>query len=91
MYKMNFFTAFLARLLVKVKNFGMVNLILGKTVAREFFQGAAHAESLSQELIRLIESQEGRDQMIKKWKTLPSLLGEKGATKRVAQVMEKYL
>lgn len=92
MYKMNAFSAWLAKTLVKsTKFFGMVNLILGREVVPEKFQEQASVEILSNELAKYIESQELRHRVRDDLKSLDTSLGNKGAAKRVTEAIKEYL
>lgn len=92
MYKMNAFSAWLAKALVKsTPFFGMVNLILGREVVPERFQENASVEILSNELIKYLESEELRHRVTNDLKALDTSLGNKGAAKRVTAAIREYL
>jgi lipid-A-disaccharide synthase len=55
LYRMNPFTLAMARRLVKIKNFGLANLVAGREVARELLQGEVTPDGLHSELIRLLD------------------------------------
>ena len=80
----------LLRPLISVEHFGLVNLIAGERVAKELIQRDFTAETLSQELIRLlgpkvnIEMREKLEQTIEK-------LGKGGASKRAATAIMKMI
>lgn len=92
MYKMNFITAYIAKKFVKsTKYFGMINLVLNKMVAPEFFQEKANPDILQSELEKFIESPQLRQSKAKELSVAKKLLGERGATKRVALALEEFL
>jgi lipid-A-disaccharide synthase len=88
-YKMNWATALFARLVVR-GFFGLVNLILGREVVPERFQGQVTPEKLAP----LLEKYLGDDLHFKKTEKELSLLrqylGDRGATQRVAKIVEEY-
>jgi lipid-A-disaccharide synthase len=91
MYKMNAFTAFLAKRLVKnTPFFGMVNLILNKEVCKEFFQDQASPEELSAELLKLLNDKPYYDAQVSQLEELRVKLGSTGATQRVFKSLIGY-
>jgi lipid-A-disaccharide synthase len=92
MYKMNFFSALIAKVLVRsTRFFGMVNLILGREVVPERFQERASVEVLCSELAKYIESEELRKKVVNDLRQLDTSLGNKGAAKRVTEAIKEYL
>lgn len=90
MYRMNAITAWFAKRLVKhTRFFGMVNLILEREAVRELFQEEASAAGMATELEKLL-SKETREAKSKELLELRLRLGERGATKRVAERLERY-
>ena len=91
MYRMNSLTAWLAkRIVTSTPFFGMINLILGKEVAPEFFQEQASPDNLSSQIDRLIVNDEAREEMVNELKKTKASLGNRGATQRVAQALSRY-
>jgi len=91
MYKMSTLTAYLVRRLVRIPNFGMINLVLGSEVCPEFFQEDANPTKLSEALQGLINSREQREAIRKKLQVVKTKLGDKGVTGRVAEQLEQYI
>jgi lipid-A-disaccharide synthase len=91
MYKMNSISAWLARVLVKIPFFGLVNIIAQREIAPERFQGDANPDELSKHIKSLLYEPEARKKMIGDLKGLKEALGTRGATDRVAKVLERYL
>lgn len=90
MYRMNAFTAWMAKKLVKhTKFFGMVNLILDREVARELFQEEASPEGMARELEKLLEPA-ARKAKSEELLELRSRLGSAGATERVVKRLEAF-
>jgi lipid-A-disaccharide synthase len=74
------------RRFISVENFGLVNLIAEKKIAKEFIQDDFTAGKLSQELFRLLENkanQEMRQQLIE----IKKLLGDGGASEKAAEAI----
>lgn len=92
MYRMNTLTAFLAKQLVKsTPYFGMVNLIFNKKTVPEYFQNQATPDFLSQEILKFYTDKDLISKTISELKKLPALLGNQGATQRVASIVNEYL
>jgi lipid-A-disaccharide synthase len=93
MYRMNAFTAAIARRFVKssTAHFGMINLVLGERVVAECFQEQASVEHLSTELLRLIDDSKNRIAIAGKLAQARHKLGDRGATGRVAGILKPYL
>ncbi len=92
MYKMNPLSAFLAKRFVRsTKYFAMINLILDELVVPELFQEEAQPERLQKELIPLLFDPQGRKEVQERLSAARALLGEQGATARVAKALEVYL
>lgn len=89
MYRMNAFTAWLAKLVVKeTPFFGLINLVLGKLTVPELFQEQASDERLIEELSRFITSRETRKNVAVELRRAKDCLGSQGATSRVASQVE---
>ncbi len=92
MYRMNRLTAWLAKLLVtKTKFFGMVNLVSDRLVVPELFQEQANPERMAKELQTLLFEPATRARTIDDLKQIKLKLGERGATVKVAKILEEYL
>ncbi|MES2855060.1 MAG: lipid-A-disaccharide synthase [Bdellovibrionota bacterium] len=90
MYRMNSVTAWLAKKLVtKTPFFGMANLVAGRKIVPELFQEEANPERLAKEILALCE-RETRSTVLTDLKQIKERLGSRGATGRVAQVLETY-
>lgn len=91
MYRVKWLTGVFGRMLVKVKFFGLVNLILDREVVPERKLAEANPDELTRLMDRFISDPEYTSQTIESLKQLPLFLGEKGATARVAAALEKHL
>lgn len=83
LYKLHPLTYAMAKLLVRVKHFGLANIVAGKEVAPELLQGQVTPEALEQELRRLLNPAMAPG-IRESLSELRGHLGEPGAAKRVA-------
>jgi lipid-A-disaccharide synthase len=91
MYRMNPFTAFMAKRLVKsVEYFGMVNLVSGRMVVPEVFQEQALAENLAHKMNEILEPTT-HQRIQRDLRELPELLGGGRATLNVAEILKPFL
>ncbi|MEQ1665800.1 MAG: lipid-A-disaccharide synthase, partial [Bdellovibrionales bacterium] len=91
MYKMNFITSFLVRRIVKgTDHFGLINLILNRRVVPELFQENATPQNLSNEILKYINEPEYLTSVKNQLSSAVGLLGENGATFRVAKILNRY-
>ncbi|MGZ3691775.1 MAG: lipid-A-disaccharide synthase, partial [Pseudobdellovibrio sp.] len=92
MYRVKWLTGIIIKMISKgVKYFGLVNLILNEEVVPERLQEQSNVEELFSLMNRYIEDESYTRSVVDKLKRLPEFLGEKGATARVADSIEKYL
>jgi lipid-A-disaccharide synthase len=84
-YRTSEISYFLARLLVKIPHIGLVNVVAGREVAREFVQDAIEPETIAVELSRLLDSTDSeRTRVLDGLAEVRAKLGEPGAARRVA-------
>ncbi len=91
MYRVKWLTGVFGRMLVRVKFFGLVNLILDREVVPERKLAYANPDELFKLMDRFVSDPEYTKETIEALKQLPQFLGEKGATSRVASTLEKHL
>jgi lipid-A-disaccharide synthase len=72
------------KMLVKVKHLGMANILAGREIVPEFIQGQLTAESVSNELLRLMNSSEAREKVRSDLRQVSEKLGSSGAHERAA-------
>ncbi len=83
LYKLHPLTYALAKLLVRVKHFGLANIVAGREVAPELLQGEVKPEALERELKRLLDPTIAPG-IRANLTELRGHLGEPGAARRVA-------
>jgi len=85
-YRMAWLTYGLARLLVKVKHIGMVNIIAGERVVPELIQGELTSKRIFHESEKILLNSGLRAQTIHKLACVKEKLGTPGAARRVAEI-----
>lgn len=92
MYIVNRFSKIIGEMLVRnLKHFGLSNIILDRRQSVELKNDEATVERLTEEVRTLIASKDLRDQHSKGLSELHERLGNKGASKRVTQILRQYL
>ena len=84
-YKVAWLTYFLGRMLVRVDNIGMVNIVAGKEICPEFIQGRADPALMAKAIAPLLGESSERRNMIDQIKKVNTKLGPGGSDKRAAQ------
>ena len=84
-YKMAWLSYWVGRLLVKIRNFALVNILAGQTVVPELLQGEASGERMAAEVERLLSDPEARAGQLTALAEVRRSLGEPGAARRVAE------
>ena len=90
-YRADFFSMLIAWLVVRVKFISLVNLIMGKEVVRELVQYDLKKKSLISELKAILPGGEKRGRILDDYKELRRVLGEPGASARVAADMVRAI
>ncbi len=70
LYKINALSYCIGRILIKIDTFGLCNIVSRKKIAKEFIQHDANAETLSTEIIKLLEDKNYRNIQINDFKNL---------------------
>jgi lipid-A-disaccharide synthase len=91
LYRLAWWTYVLARLLVRLPNFAMVNLVLGREVVPELLQGEAEPERIAAEASRLLADGGARARVRAALAELRPRLGEGGASARAARQVAEVL
>jgi lipid-A-disaccharide synthase len=81
----------IARMIVKIRVFSLVNLIMGREVVRELIQFLLTEENLLYELRAILRGGTKREKMISDYGQLRKILGDDGASERIAAEMVKAL
>lgn len=83
-YRVAWLTYLVARLVVRVKFLGIVNILAEHEVVREFVQGDAEPNAMADEMLRLANDPAAREQLGEELDDVVHLLGEGGASDRAA-------
>jgi lipid-A-disaccharide synthase len=90
-YRLAGWTYLLARLLVKLPDVALVNLVLGRRVVPELIQGQANPERIAAEAARLLTDTAAREAMRRDLAEVRGRLGEGGASGRAAGLVAERL
>ncbi len=90
-YKSSFISFWIAKKLIKIKFISLVNLIANKEIVRELIQKDCTASKIAGELIKIKKGENKAIQMNNDYNDLIELLGNEGASSRVAEDMLKNL
>ncbi len=86
-YKTAWMTFEVGRRLVKVSHLGIVNILAGRTVVREFIQEAASPAALADEALRLSNDAEARAKLSAELTAVVATLHGEGASGRAARAV----
>lgn len=89
-YKTSLLTYFIGRMLVKVNNIGLVNIVAGKRIVPELIQSRATPERMAREAAKILNNDAVREEMVKNLGEIRERLGTVGASKRVADTVCKF-
>jgi len=90
-YRLASWTYLLARLLVRLPNVALVNLVLGRRVVPELIQGQANPERIAAEAARLLTDGAARQEMRTALAEVRGRLGASGASGRAAGEVAEML
>jgi len=90
-YKVAWLTYEIGRRVVKVPHLGIVNILAGREVVREYIQHAATPEALGAELTRLLDDPAACQSLQRELATVVATLGQGGAYARTAGLIDQAL
>ncbi|MEZ5302825.1 MAG: lipid-A-disaccharide synthase [Verrucomicrobiales bacterium] len=90
-YKVAYPTYLAARMLMRVKHLGIVNILAGREIVREFLQSDANPEKLSDEILRLSASEPERERLLADLRRITGMLGKPGTHARAAAAIAEFL
>ena len=90
-YKVALLTEWIGSLLVKVPYLGIVNILAGREIVREFLNGKAKPEAIANEMLRLVREESAREKMRQDLARVIAMLGEGGASERAAEAVLEEL
>jgi lipid-A-disaccharide synthase len=86
-YRVSPLTYFLARQLVTVDTFGMVNIIAGQKIVPELIQGALTPESVANEAVSMLTDRARHARIREGLARVRQRLGGPGASRRAAEAI----
>ncbi len=90
-YKMSLLNFLLYLPQVRVPYIAMVNIVAGKRIVREFIQFQATPARIAREALRVLKDPAASESLHRELLGVSALLGEKGASKRAAEIILNFL
>ena len=90
-YKIAALSHFILKFLVSIKHLGLVNIIPGKEIVREFIQQDAKPEDISKEALKLLNDKKYYDSMQHELSLIRQQLGGGDGSKNVAELAHKMM
>lgn len=90
-YKVNPVSYAIMSRMIRIPHIGLVNIVAGKEVVKEFLQKSAKPPRIAAEIIRLIDDDIYADSMRQELKIVRKKMGEGGASKNVARLIAQQL
>jgi lipid-A-disaccharide synthase len=90
-YKLNWITYWLARALVKIKLYGLVNIVAGEEVVTELIQNKATVKNIATEVVKIMDNSKERENIQSRLLQVRKSLGDPGVLNRVAVSMIEFL
>jgi lipid-A-disaccharide synthase len=90
-YRMQPLTYLLGRPFVHIRNYSVVNILAGRRIIPELIQRAFTPQNIQRETKRILYSAEKRTEMIRDFKSLKKILGDRRASQNAAQELEKLI
>ncbi len=91
LYKVSSLSFFIGRLLVKVKQIGLANIVAGKSVVPELLQKDAQGRHIADTAWQILNNPETRNRIKEELSLVSEKLGEPGASQRAAEAVMKFL
>jgi len=90
-YKVATLSYLILRPLIKIDRIGLVNIIAGKDVVKEFIQFEAKPQAIADEINLILDNNEYREKMIKELNDVRNLLGKTGGSDNMAKLILEML
>jgi lipid-A-disaccharide synthase len=85
-YRLSPITYLIGRMLVKIKCFGLANIVVGRKVVPELLQGEVTPQRIALEAKKILQDQAQREEIKDAFRLITDKLGGKGASQRVARI-----
>jgi len=86
-YRVNTFTYIVAKLVVRIKNIGIINVLAKRNVVKELVQGGLTSDTLAAEMVDLLTNPVRRHHLQEDLAAVVTMLGEGGAYARAARAV----
>lgn len=90
-YKVNPLSYSILSRMIKVEHIGLANIVAGKAVAPEFIQHYAEPHIIAAEVVKQLEDQPYRQNMIGELQKIKAKLGEGGGSSKIAELAQEML
>lgn len=90
-YRVNPLTYAVGKMVVKIKNLGIVNILAGREVVKERIQHELNPTTLAQDMVGLLQNDAQREALISDLGSVVSTLGDAGAYLRTARCIDSCL
>jgi lipid-A-disaccharide synthase len=90
-YKMSPITYWLVRMLIKVPYVGLCNIVAGKKIVQELIQTQANPQAIAEEVNKIIEQAEYRQQMVEELNAVKNKLQYAHVTESITQILAQEL
>jgi lipid-A-disaccharide synthase len=85
-YKVSPLSYAVGKMVISVKNIGLVNIVGGKTIVPELIQADANPERMAAEILSILTNRHRQDEIRKDLSAIREKLGEPGASARTARL-----
>jgi lipid-A-disaccharide synthase len=85
-YRLSPITYLIGRMLVKIKCFGLANIVVGRKVVPELLQGEVTPQRIAFEAKKILQDHAKREEIKDEFRLIKDKLGGKGASQRVARI-----
>jgi lipid-A-disaccharide synthase len=89
-YKTSWLTYLIGRMLVRINNIGLVNIVAGENIVPELLQTQVSASRLAEEASGQLTSEQKRKEISQRLSVIKEKLGTCGASARVAETVLSY-
>lgn len=90
-YKLSALTYWLGKKLVKIPFIGLPNIIAGRRIIKELIQQEANADTLSEEILKLLQDKPYRAKMLENLAEVKDKLGDGGGSENMARLAMEML
>ena len=85
-YKISWLSYFVLKFIVSIERIGLVNIVAGKDVVREFLQGKARPKKIAAEIMHILSDSDYNETMRNELSQIRARLGDGSGTTHVAQL-----